>query len=736
MAGKEIKQTIRLDGEREYSQAIREAQRNLRTLRSELKAETAELGANATAQQKNEARAKSLKAQIAEQEKVVETLKKALAEAKRDYSDNEDVVQKWEQKLNDARTTLANMQNGLSETENAMRGASSATAEGVTATKSFADALGSIASAGESVSGAIEGIFTDMISGVRDAITELWEFIGDAAARANNWTDIAGYWNTDPVNVQKWSRALDANGKSLADYEAIVTRLVLGGKNKEITEMLGVSDVNYTDQWEYATAVMEQISELSKSGNLPENLWETIFGERRATKAMDIVNSWDSIQKDLEEFDPEKGGYGWDAEGQAALDKYYVDMERLEAKWQAIKDKVALGLGNVTADLLVNVEGGLDALNEYFNADSEAEREAALEKFRENITEFFRKVGEAIRVALEQLGQVGDELSRSDDPVVAAIGNLMKKLTDALSWIVNHQEEVKGAFEAIFGVWFLAKLAAIGGKLSGIVAQIEVIKAFKGWSAGGAAASGAGNAAASGGGSAAVSGGGFLAGLKGLPMSMGMAGGAGTVLPLAALLAGGYGGVKLIQANLNDELLNAVYGDGSGEDGLLGSMSQESWRRAFEYFRIYSDSEQTGTEAAFDARDSLVESIESDGIDLSEQAVSLLENIFENRLNETDPDGMIAAIEQRYPDFFEEDATWTDAATAVTDSIDRLVGANQTGAQTGITGEDMGFFKGLPGLMRQALLGRISGIKVVMDGVEVGHLVAPTVSRDIAQTVG
>ena len=92
MPGKEIKHTIRLAGEKEYSQALREAQRNLKTLRGELKAETAELGANATAQQKNEARAQSLKKQIAEQEKVVETLKKALAEAKRDYSDNEDVV--------------------------------------------------------------------------------------------------------------------------------------------------------------------------------------------------------------------------------------------------------------------------------------------------------------------------------------------------------------------------------------------------------------------------------------------------------------------------------------------------------------------------------------------------------------------------------------------------------------------------------------------------------------------
>ena len=54
MAGKsnEIKQKIVLEGEKEYSSAIKTANRNLKTLQSALKAETAELGKNATEQQK------------------------------------------------------------------------------------------------------------------------------------------------------------------------------------------------------------------------------------------------------------------------------------------------------------------------------------------------------------------------------------------------------------------------------------------------------------------------------------------------------------------------------------------------------------------------------------------------------------------------------------------------------------------------------------------------------------
>ena len=63
----DIKQKIVLEGEKEYNRALSDAKRNLKTLRSELKAETAELGANATAQQKNKVKVKSLQKQIKEQ---------------------------------------------------------------------------------------------------------------------------------------------------------------------------------------------------------------------------------------------------------------------------------------------------------------------------------------------------------------------------------------------------------------------------------------------------------------------------------------------------------------------------------------------------------------------------------------------------------------------------------------------------------------------------------------------
>ena len=622
------------------------------------------------------------------------------------------------------------MQNGLADTENAMRGVSGATAEGVTATKSFADALDSIASVGESVSGAIEGIFTGLISTVRDVVVDLWDLIGDTAAKANNWTDIAGYWGTEPVEVQKWENAVRSTRNEFADFQTMISRFALGGKEKQITEMLGISDVNYESQWDYAIACMEQISRMTKDGTLPDNFWEEVFGEKKATKAMDIINDWDDIQQNLAEFDPENGGFGMDSEELETMNQLAMDIAEIEQKWEALKHSVAGGLGEIGADLIVNVSGGLDALNDYLNADTEEERQAAIQKLETNVRELFEKVAAAIEAGLEVLARVGSDLQNSDDPIVQAIGNILTGITNALEWLVDNQDSVVTALKAIFGAWLTAKLATIAGKLTSIVADIQTIQMFKGWSSG-AAASGAANAAsgaANGAGAAAA--GGAATWFGNLGMSFGMAGGASVAAPIAALVAAGYAGYRMVDANLQDAALNAVYGGEGGEGDVIDTMSDESLRRAWDYYRLYSDESMTGTEEAFAARERLFESLADDGIDLSEQAVSLLENTFDNALEGSDIDGLVGKLEQRYPGFFDQRPTW-DAGINIQDQLASAIygaaGQGAAAAQQGLTSDDVSMFRGLPGLMRQALMSRINGIEVVMDGEKVGRLVMPYV---------
>lgn len=743
MAGKEkeIKAKIKLEGEKEYSAALQTAQRNLKTLRSELKAETAELGANATAQEKNRLKAESLKKQIAEQEKVVETYRKQLAEVKRDYGDNEDVVQKYTQQLNYARATLGNMQGDLQRLGGEYRNVGNATNAGIVATKSFADSLASIGSVGDSISSSIEDIFTSMISTVVSAVEQLWDVVSDSAARANNYTDIAGYWGTDAETIQKYAGAVEATAKDFADLETVVSRLVLGGKTDKITEMLGVSDVNYTNQWDYAMAVMDRIHELDKSGGLADNFWEEIFGEKKSLKAMNLVRDWEAIQEGLATFDADAGGHGATTEGLQNLNELSVNIASVQTKWEALKMTLSEKLAPTALDLMVNVHGSLDALNDFMKAETEEERAAAIKDLEDNITEFFKKIADALRTAIQAVSDVGKEFQGSDDPILKTLGDIMVTITDALSWFTEEGniEKVKAGIGAIFGIWLTAKLAAVAAKLTSIIAQINLVKTFsvgKGL-LGAVGGSGAAEAVGSAAGGAAGAAGGLFSGIKAAAMKWNASNAALAIPEVSA-------GVTSVGSALMAAAPLLMVG---------GAIALDKNEKA-----IY----QSNTEEAEAYVDSITESItdladNADAVDTAKlEAVGNLVQLLGDALSgQQDPAKEAAAIDalrnsgmtdvitdsqmqqlnEGTMDYEMTQTLWnilSQLETHYRTLSDPTANANPIQPNTQDS-ETASVMRGVPRAITQAIKDALAGFGVTMDGATVGRLVAPYVSRQIAR---
>lgn len=487
MANKDtISQKIELTGEAQYNATLKSVNRNLKTLKSELKAETKELGNNATAEQKAEVQAKNLKKQIAEQEKAVQACRDALEEVREKYGNNEQAVAAYEVKLNNARASLADMKNQLDsvsgsmdETSTSMEGVKTAANTGVTAAESFATALEKVSSVGETVSGAIESIFGGIVSTVQNTVVELWSTIAETSAKANNWTDVAAIWGTNAQTIQQWSGAMQAAQKDLGSLQTLVSRIVLGGKTDKITEMLNISDENYTDKWEYATQVIGQLYKKVQAGEDITPISEAIFGEKKSTTLIDLVNNWGTILSKLDEFNGDETGYGLTSEGLETFNEIYVKIGEIEAKWNALKMRFVEGFGDVTLNLQAHVIGGLDALADFLNAETDEEREAALENLQKEVEGFAEDAAAAIEAGIEALSTVGESLKDSDNPYVAAVGNIFDAVANTLQWIVEHQEDVVKALNAIFGIWLLGKIAAIAGKLKSLVAQIEVIRAWQ-----------------------------------------------------------------------------------------------------------------------------------------------------------------------------------------------------------------------------------------------------------------
>lgn len=765
MATKEIKNKIVLEGEKEYSAALKEANRNLKTLKSELKAETAELGRNATEQQKNEAKVKSLKKQISEQEKIVKTYEKALEEVRQKYGDNEDAIASWEQKLNGARATLANMKNDLDGVGESFEDIGKSSEMAVVATTSIADAFEKIGGAGDAVAGAIEDIFKGMIGTVRDAVSELWDLISSTAAKANQWTDIAGYWGTDAQTIQQYARAVAASSNSFEDLQSAISKIALGDRDK-IEELLNFHVEGDMSDWEYAIKVMEQLSGLT--GQARNDALEQIFGERRATKVMDLLNDWETIQEKLDEFNGDKSGFGMGTDMLNTMNDLDVQLNTIIQKWQALKDRVAGGLGRTAMTLAISAEGALDGIADFLNAENESERAAAIEKIRQNAEDFFRKVGEALGQAAQVLGQVGAELEKSDDPAVRAIGGILSGLTQALQWMIDNQDKVKTAFEAIFGAWLLARLAQVAGQLSGIILQINAIKAFRGFNLGGG-----GNAAADAatGATTAATGGGWLAG---------MIKGAAPNAIVAAALYEMFKGLPagFLQGGSETEKILAEYNKSRGVN-TMGDVIDQGLQATPEQNRRTMDTllgnlfnpGKSGTDPAEKLDEaagklaSAAEVIEEEeDVELDGGGLNLLPGEradFESYWDAMRQGGPASetwdewdALARHFMGNEEDQALFDELLARIDGLLESgyqeqdlpewwFSGPDWPGSEgkneNGITSSDLQGFRSLPGQLQAAAragtAAGVSGIRVELDGAAVGRMVAPAVSQIIAADI-
>lgn len=701
----DIKQKIVLEGEKEYNAAIKEAQRNLKTLKSELKAETAELGKNATAQQKAEVKAKSLQKQIAEQEKIVKANKAALEEARKEYGDNAEVVAKWEQKLNESRATLANMKNSIDDVGTAFKNVDGNAQMGVVATKSFADALKSVGDAAGTIADSLESAFSSVLGVITDAVSALWDEVMQVSAKANAWTDLADYFGTTAENVQKWSNAIQGAGGSFDDFTTILNRFKTGGVNKKITEYFGVSDENYKDDLEYTAAVLDAMykrrQEMEAAGTWDSALAD-IFGGRRSQAAGWFVSNWGTIQGNLSRYDADNGGVGMSSEDLETMNQLYIDVQNLLTTWNAFKESFLAGaFGKLSLDLVGNAQGILDGLIAFMSAENDAERDAAIQQIEDNMTSFFTRLGEAIEAAAEALNKIGTDLAGSENGYVALIGRVLQAFSGVLEWLTKPDtiDKIKGFFETLIDLWVGAKVVSAIANIASFMGNLKVLGLFGGTSMAASAAS-AGSTVGTSWGAAFSS----------------------AVMKAAPFLAFLY--TLLDPAKGSDAIGNNTLLD---ENGNLTNEANEYGFAVDENGELYDT--KTTPAAGQKYTDYQIQKIQEFWDKYRNGEITSRE-LFENFRGETLlGDEEFKELMTTLNTFINENKDWRTIEDL---PADWWVGGGQ---ENGLTSDDLSGFRNVPSQMRAAVREGISGIKVTMDGQTVGSLVAPYVSEYVARYI-
>lgn len=106
---------LKLDGEKEYRQALKDITQSQKTLTSEMKLAAAQMDAS-TGKEKDNTRQKELLSQkIDEQQKKISTLSQAVETSSEKYGENSTQCNKWKQQLADAQTELISMNKQLDD---------------------------------------------------------------------------------------------------------------------------------------------------------------------------------------------------------------------------------------------------------------------------------------------------------------------------------------------------------------------------------------------------------------------------------------------------------------------------------------------------------------------------------------------------------------------------------------------------------------------------------------------
>ena len=153
---------IGIEGEKEFRDAIKQINSNLKVLKSEMVAVTSVYGKNNQSVEALTGRNKMLNTQIDEQRKKVEQLNKGLEECKKKYGDNSTVTQAWQKDVNYATAELNDMERELKENEAAIKGYGKAQLDAAKQTKEFQraqqtlkDTLGTVVKAAKIAGAAI-----------------------------------------------------------------------------------------------------------------------------------------------------------------------------------------------------------------------------------------------------------------------------------------------------------------------------------------------------------------------------------------------------------------------------------------------------------------------------------------------------------------------------------------------------------------------------------------------------
>ena len=440
MAVKEISTRFKLEGEQQYKSAMSDAARAISVLNSEQKLAKAQFEATGDAEQYAADQSRILKEQIAQQQKAVEAAEKAIKELTNNGVDkNSTQVQKWQTKLNNARTSLTQMQTRLDKVDGDLQENKDEFGKAETGAKNYDEQIQKVGKAIDikaaldslgSITGAIEKVVTK----AAQAAKAMWELGADAGTWADNLITQATELGVDVETLQSWQYAARFVDSSVEDIV----------KNwRDLSDEKLLNDGKLTEKGKAITDL--KVAIYDASGTLKSSqaiFWDTIDAlhglegvelEQMATRI--FGNDWRKMLPLIK-----AGSAGWNEYAEQGREVSVVSEENVQAlgavddamqDLQARADKLKMDALAALAPTFQTVAEALStavtALNDFIQSE---EGQAALASLNEALSGIISSL----------LGE--DNGKGTFESIVEKAAGAIKSLDGGLQWIANNKDAV------------------------------------------------------------------------------------------------------------------------------------------------------------------------------------------------------------------------------------------------------------------------------------------------------
>lgn len=483
-AKREIKTTLKLEGEQEYRRQMSDAAGAIKTLNSEQKLAEAQFKRTGDEQEYAASKAEILRKKIEEQKKAVAAAEAAVKELTANgVKPNDKAMQTWQTKLNNAKTSLVNMETQLDNTEKELGQQENALKDTSTETGNLQTAMDSLDRQVtlENVAKAIDTVYDSLmgvVRGVARAAKALWDWETEGADWADELLTTATQTGMDVETLQAWRYAAQFIDTEVED--------IIKARDKLTKGM-----VKATPQIEEAYDALG-VSAFDAAGRMRDS--EDVF--------WDVLAALSEITDETEQ----------DAIAQTLLGKSFRDLKPLLQAGRAAWDQyVAEGRDvAVVSEENVHALGDLDDAQNRLTATLEATKYDTLAELAPLFTDVSNAMATAVQGFRDFLqteeGQaamqgLADALSGIITSLTGEGGEGFKTLiegakgaldglTQAFDWIAEHKDTVVDAIKAIAVALGALKVASIGIKVAELAGNLKHL--LDGFGGGGGAPTGTG----------------------------------------------------------------------------------------------------------------------------------------------------------------------------------------------------------------------------------------------------